>query len=100
MNTSPVFTVLISLASSGVLVALVNVWFQRKNIDATQAKTKAEEARILSEGALAEVIFIRKQLADVRTTFAEHRKWDREMVREVRRLNPEAEIADPPEVFV
>jgi len=100
MTNSPLFAILISIASSGVLVALIQVWFQRKNLDATQAKTKAEEAKILSEGALTQLVDMRLQMADVREAMVAHRKWDRDVLKLIRGLDPTLDIPDAPELFL
>lgn len=100
MNSVSVFNILLSIGGSGVLVTLINVWFQRKNVDANQAKTKAEEAHILSQGAISQMQDMRLQLADVKGAMVAHRKWDRDVMKLVRGLDPTLELSDPPELFV
>ncbi len=100
MNQISIFNILLSIGGSGVLVVLIQVLSQRRNVDATQAKTKAEEAKILSEGAMTQLKDMRLQLADVRDAMVAHRKWDRDILKLVRGLDPNIEIPDPPELFV
>ncbi|MBF6150245.1 hypothetical protein [Nocardia nova] len=101
MNTlapSPLFSILMLLASSSALSAAVTAWFKRGDVDATTTKKKADAAKVLSDLAISETQRMSEQMGQFRMALRAHREWDRKMVARARRAG--IEIDDPPELYL
>lgn len=102
--TSP-FMIIMLLASSSVLTAIVTAWFKRHDVDAGMTKKKAEaakvnadSAKVLSDLAISQTQSMAEQMGEFRLALRQHREWDRKMVVQARQAGIEFE--DPPELFL
>lgn len=95
--SSPLFTVLMVFAGSGTMGAFVVAWSKRGVTKATEAKTKAEAAEILSNSASIRVQEVEKQLGRFWAWYRIHRVWDIDAYQLCRANN--LEIRDPPELL-
>jgi len=98
LQQSPLFSMLLLLASSSVLSAVVTAWFKRGDVDASMTKTKADAAKVLSDLAISETQRMSEQMGEFRMALRAHREWDRRMVTRARQAG--IEIDDPPELFL
>ena len=98
------FAVLMLLASSSVVTAVVTALFQRRNVDsgitknkAEAAKADADAAKILSEMAIEQTRSMHDAVVQIRAALQAHREWDRRMVQTARAAG--IVIEDPPELY-
>jgi len=98
LQQSPLFSMLLLLASSSVLSAVVTAWFKRGDVDASMTKTKADAAKVLSDLAISETQRMSEQMGEFRMALRAHREWDRRMVTRARQAG--IEIDDPPELYL
>ncbi|WP_327120411.1 hypothetical protein OHB12_16320 [Nocardia sp. NBC_01730] len=95
---SPVFSILVLVAGSSVLSAVVTTLANRKSIDANTTKTKADAAKTLSDTAIAQSQQMAGQIGELRQALRVHREWDKKMVLKARQAG--LDFDEPPELWL
>jgi hypothetical protein len=94
---SPLFVALMVFAGSGTVAAAISAWAQRKNVDASEAKVKADAAKVISDTATARMLENQQEMSNIKAMLRMHREWDRQVVKRYREHG--LEIDDPPELW-
>lgn len=99
MSGIDLFPLLVTIAGSGVIATVITVLAQRRQVDATSVKTKAEAAQILSATAIDQVLHMSRKLAAVEEAVRSHREWDKAVLKIIKDVAPNIDIADPPDIL-